>query len=120
MCGNTRFATAGLLRLNATLSRTSLAHAVDMAQHSYLSHEGRDGSTPADRVTRAGYRWRSVGENIASGPTAPEAVVDGWIKSPHHCANLMAPRYTEMGVAYSVNRASEAGIYWAQLFGAPR
>ena len=120
MCGNTRFAVAGLLRLNAALSRTALAHAADMAQHSYLAHEGRDGSSPADRVTRAGYRWRSVGENIASGPTTAEAVVDGWIRSPRHCANLMAPQYTEMGVAYSVNRASEAGIYWVQVFGTPR
>ena len=120
MCGNTRFAAARSLRLNATLSRASLAHAVDMAQHSTLSHEGRDGRSPADRVTRAGYRWRSVGENIASGPTTPEAVVDGWIRSPPHCANLMAPHFTEMGIAYSVNRASEAGIYWVQVFGTPR
>ena len=120
MCGNSRFAVAGLLRLNVALSRAALAHAADMAQHSYLAHEGRDGSSPADRVTHAGYRWRSVGENIASGATSPEAVVDGWVKSPRHCANLMAAQYTEMGVAYSVNRESEAGIYWAQVFGAPR
>ena len=120
VCGNTRFAATGPLRLNATLNRAALAQAADMARHSYLAHEGRDGSTPGDRVTRAGYRWRSVGENLASGQTTPEAVLDGWIRSPHHCANVMAPRFTEMGVAYSVNRASEAGIYWVQLFGAPR
>jgi len=120
MCGNARFTAARALRLNPTLIRVSLAHAADMAQHNYLAHEGRDGSGPADRVTRAGYRWRSVGENIAYGRTAPEAVVDDWVKSPQHCENLMAPHYTEMGVAYSVNRASEGGIYWVQLFGAPR
>lgn len=120
MCGNARYAVAGLLRPNVILNRAALAHATDMAQHGYLAHEGRDGSTPADRVTRAGYRWRSVGENIASGPTTPEAVVDGWIRSPHHCANLMAPHFTEMGIAYSVNRATEAGIYWAQVLAAPR
>jgi uncharacterized protein YkwD len=120
VCGSKRLAAAGMLRLNATLNGTSLAHALDMAQHSYFSHEGRDGSTVADRVTRAGYRWRSIGENIASGASAPEVVVNDWIRSPQHCANLMAPQYTEMGVAYAVNRASEAGIYWVQLFGAPR
>ncbi len=119
-CGDKRFAAAGRLGLNATLSRTSLAHAADMARHSYMAHTGRDGSTPADRATRAGYRWRSVGENIAAGQTTPEAVVESWIKSPPHCANLMAPQFTEMGVAYSVDRASKAGIYWAQLFGTPR
>ncbi|MBI4290227.1 MAG: CAP domain-containing protein [Betaproteobacteria bacterium] len=120
LCGNERFAASGRLRLNDTLSRISLAHATDMARHSYLSHEGRDGSEPADRLTRAGYEWRSVGENIASGQTTPEAAVAGWLKSPAHCANLMASRHTEMGVAYSVNRASEAGVYWVLLFAAPR
>lgn len=120
VCGNRPFAASGRLRLNATLIGISLAHAEDMAQHSYFSHEGRDGSTLADRATRAGYQWRTVGENIASGQTTPEAVVKGWIMSPTHCANLMAPQYTEMGVAYAVNRASEAGIYWVQFFGAPR
>lgn len=120
VCGNTRFAAVGRLRLNAALSGTSLAHAADMAQHGYFDHRGRDGSTVADRATRAGYPWRSLGENIAAGPTTPEAVVKGWIMSPQHCANLMAPQYTEMGVAYAVNRASEAGVYWVQLFGTPR
>jgi uncharacterized protein YkwD len=120
MCGNSRFASAGFLRLNATLSRAALGHATDMAQHDYLAHEGRDGSTPAERLTRAGYRWRSVGENLASGPTTPEAVVDGWLRSPGHCANLMAPQFIEMGVAYAVNRKSKAGIYWVQVFAAAR
>ena len=98
----------------------ALAHATDMATHSLFAHEGRDGSSPADRATRAGYRWRSIGENIASGMTTPEAAVEGWLKSPPHCANLMAPQYTEMGIAFAVNRASKAGIYWGQLFGTPR
>lgn len=120
MCGPARYPPAGLLRLNATLNRVSLAHAADMAQKSYFSHESRDGSTLAQRVTRAGYRWRSVGENIAAGQTAPETVVADWIKSPQHCANLMAQRFIEMGVAYSVNRESNAGIYWVQVFAAPR
>jgi uncharacterized protein YkwD len=119
-CGDKRFAAAGRLKLNATLSKTSLAHAADMAQHGNMAHTGSDGSTPADRATRAGYRWRSVGENVAAGQTTPEAAVESWIKSPPHCANLMAPHFTEMGVAYSVDRASKAGIYWAQLFGTPR
>lgn len=120
MCGDKRFAAAGRLKLNATLSETSLAHAADMAQHSNMDHTGSDGSTPGDWATRAGYRWRSVGENIAAGQTTPEAAVKSWIKSPPHCANLMAPQFTEMGVAYSVDKASKAGIYWAQLLGTPR
>lgn len=119
-CGSTRFAAARPLLLNDTLSRASRAHAADMAQYNYFSHQGRDGSSPADRLTRAGYQWRSVGENIAAGPTTPENVVEGWIRSPEHCANLMAPQFREMGVAFAVNRASEAGIYWVQVFGVSR
>ena len=120
VCGRKPLAAAGRLALNVRLSEASQGHAADMAQHGYFAHKGRDGSTPAERATRAGYRWRSVGENIASGPTRPEKVVAGWLGSPPHCANLMAPQFTEMGVAYSVNRASRAGIYWVQLFGTPR
>lgn len=119
-CGSSRFAAAKPLSLSDTLSRASLAHATDMAQNNYFSHEGRDASSPADRVTRVGYNWKTVGENIAAGPTTPESVVENWLKSPAHCANLMAPQFREMGIAFSVNRASEAGIYWVQLFGARR
>jgi uncharacterized protein YkwD len=119
-CGGTRFAAARPLLLNDLLSRASLAHAADMAQYNYFSHEGRDGSSPADRLTRAGYHWRAVGENIAAGPTTPEIAVDDWMRSPQHCANLMAPQFREMGVAYSVNRASASGIYWVQVFGVQR
>ena len=114
-CGTTRFPAAPPLRLDDTLNRVALAHATDMAQHSFLSHEGRDGSTPSDRVTRGGYRWRSVGENIASGATSAQAVVTGWMNSAQHCANLMMGRYSEMGVAYAVNTQSAAGIYWVLL-----
>jgi uncharacterized protein YkwD len=119
-CGTTRFPAARPLLLNDLLSRASLAHAADMAQYNYFAHQGRDGSSPADRLTRAGYGWKAVGENIAAGPTTPESVVEGWIRSPQHCANLMAQQFREMGIAYSVNRASKAGIYWVQLFGAHR
>ena len=91
-----------------------------MARHNLLEHRGRDGSSAADRVTRAGYDWRSVGENIAAGQPSPQEVVAGWLRSPGHCANLMEPRFTDMGVAYAVDQKSEAGIYWAQVFGRAR
>lgn len=118
-CGNEMFAPAAPLRLNETLTRAAAVHVQDMARHGYLEHRGSDGSNAADRVTRAGYRWRSVGENIASGQPSAEEVVAGWLRSPEHCANLMQSRFTEMGVAFAVNQASEGGIYWTQMFGRP-
>lgn len=119
-CGGKPFAAAGPLRANATLDRAADAHSHDMAGKGFFSHDGSDGSTVLVRSTRVGYAGRAVGENIASGQTTPEAAVEGWIKSPPHCANLMNPVFTEMGLAYVVNPASPMGIYWTQVFGTPR
>lgn len=119
-CGRKRFAAAPPLRLAPKLSEAARAHARDMARHSHLAHEGSDGSTPAQRATRAGYAWRMVGENVAAGPTTPEEVMAGWLASPGHCENLMDPRFTEMGIAYTVDAKSASGVYWAQVFATPR
>jgi len=119
-CGWRRFKAAPPLVLSDTLQRAALAHARDMADRSILSHAGRDGSTSAERATRAGYRWRVVGENIAGGQSTPEQVVAEWVRSPRHCGNLMSADFSEMGVAYAVEPRSTAGIYWVQMFAAPR
>jgi len=120
-CGERAFKAARAVRWNATLAEASRLHAEDMARHDYFSHGGRDGSDPAQRVERAGYRYRMTGENIAAGgDMQAETAVAGWIKSPAHCANLMNPAYTEMGAAFAINARSEMGIYWAQAFGTPR
>jgi uncharacterized protein YkwD len=119
-CGRELFAAAPPLALApATLERAAAEHSLDMANHNYFDHAGRDGSSPAIRVTRAGYKWKEVGENLASGIMTPEEVVSGWVGSPHHCANLMDPKFRQMAVAYAVNNASNNGIYWTQLFGTP-
>lgn len=119
-CGSANLPAARPLRLNETLSRAASIHANDMAGKGFFSHDGSDGSSVMTRTTRVGYAGRAVGENIASGQTTPEAAVEGWIRSPPHCANLMAGTFTEMGVAFSVNPASPMGIYWTQVFGTPR
>ena len=119
-CGDRFFNASAPLRPNPLLDRAAASHAQEMARHGYLEHHGRDGSGPADRVSRAGYRWRSVGENIASGQTTAEQVVQEWLLSPVHCANLMSPSFVEMGLAYAVNGNSAAGIYWVQQLGRPR
>ena len=119
-CGNREFKAAAPLRWNDVLARAAQLHAADMARNNYFSHGGRDGSGPAQRIERAGYRYRSIGENIAAGQMKPEEVVAGWLKSPGHCANLMNPVFTEMGVAFAVEKNSRMGVYWAQTFGTPR
>ena len=119
-CGNRLFNRARPVRWCDSLAEASRLHAEDMAHYNYFSHSGRDGSDPAQRVERAGYRYRSTGENIAAGPMKPEDAVAGWIKSPPHCANLMNPAFTEMGVAFAIDPRSEMGVYWTQAFGTPR
>jgi uncharacterized protein YkwD len=118
-CGPTPFAAAPPLMLNPTLRRAALSYAQQMALFGYMDHTGHDGSSPAERITRSGYVWREMGENLASGVMSPEEVVDGWLHSPEHCANLMDPLYREIGVGFAVNRHDDAGVYWAMEFGTP-
>jgi uncharacterized protein YkwD len=119
-CGARRFGSAPPVRWNDRLAAAALAHSREMAQHNFFRHEGRDGSQVASRASRQGYPWRVVGENIAAGPGAPEQAVAGWLASPGHCANIMDPRFTEMGVAYATNPESRMTIYWTQVFATPR
>jgi uncharacterized protein YkwD len=119
-CGWKLFPAAPPLYLNPLLERAAILHSNDMATHGYMDHTGRDGSSPAERITRTGYKWHTVGENLASGITTPEELVKGWVGSPHHCENLMSADFTQMAIAYAVNPASDGGIYWTQVFGAPR
>jgi uncharacterized protein YkwD len=119
-CGHEQYDAAGPVTLSTALGEAALAHSVDMAEHSYFDHAGADGSTPATRVTRTGYLWRLVGENLASGMPTPEEAVAGWLQSPAHCHNLMDPRFTAMGVGFTVNPKSPYVIYWTQVFAQPR
>ena len=119
-CGSESFNAAPPLVLDTALTRAAKTQAQAMADGNFLDHKGRDGSTPSDRATRAGYNWRTVGENIAMGQTTPEAVVQDWIRSPEHSANIMEPVFQHMGVAFAVRPSSEGGIYWAQTLGRTR
>jgi uncharacterized protein YkwD len=119
-CGGRRYEPAPPLRLNARLGAAALAHSREMARTGRFEHEGARGDTPAERVQRAGYDARRIGENIAAGPTSAEEVVRGWLDSPGHCANLMDPRFEEMGLAYDADARSRGGIYWTQVFATPQ
>jgi uncharacterized protein YkwD len=119
-CGSVRVDAAPPLTLSRVLTEAASLHARDMAQHGSLDHRGSDGSQPDERVSRAGYRWRATGENIASGLRDAEGVVAGWLDSPGHCTNIMGPQFTEMGVAFALAPSRNPAIYWAQVFAARR
>lgn len=120
-CGAQSFRPAAPLRWSGTLGLTALAHGRDMANEHYFSHKGRNGSTVGQRANLAGYKWSRVGENIAVGQETAAEVVETWLASAGHCANIMDPAFTEMGAATAANRASaEPRPYWVQVFGNPR
>jgi uncharacterized protein YkwD len=118
-CGSERFAAAPSLGVSRKLNEAAAGHARDMARRKYFEHRGSDGSQPKDRVLRAGYHSRLTGENIAYGPESAEEVVAGWLASPGHCANIMDPRFQDIGVGLATGR-KRGQIYWVQNFGAPR
>jgi uncharacterized protein YkwD len=119
-CGVQAFGAAPALAWNETLAAAALGHSRDMATKRYFNHREPDGSDPAGRATRAGYRWRQVSENIASGQRTVAEAVAGWLDSPGHCANIMNPAVTEMGAAFAFDPASEnRTLYWTQMFGRP-
>lgn len=113
-CGGEYFPSAGPVSWNDELTAAAQIHSNDMNANSFFSHTGSDNSSLADRVRKIGYKYSTIGENIAMGETqTEELVVEGWMNSPGHCRNIMQGRFTEMGVARS-------GIYWTQVFGRPR
>ncbi|MET8770347.1 CAP domain-containing protein [Streptomyces sp. NPDC004658] len=103
------------LTLNATLTKAAQAHSDDMAAHQNMSHTGSDGSSPGDRITRAGYTWSSYGENVAYGYSTAEQVMAGWMSSPGHRANILNCGFKEIGVGLA-----QPGSYWTQDFGTAR
>jgi uncharacterized protein YkwD len=107
------------LSLNGKLYDAALAHAVDMVMNNFFDHVGSDGSLPWDRVSRAGYSWSSVRENIAAGyPTALDCF-NGWVGSPGHYANMIATDVTEIGLAHVTRPGTTYYHYWVLVLARP-
>jgi uncharacterized protein YkwD len=118
---NVQRANAGLSALNSQSQLGSAAqlHSADMACNNYFSHTGLDGSTVGVRATRQGYNWSFIAENIAAGYGSPEAVVEGWMNSPGHKANILNANAVEVGIGYAYSDNSTYGVYWTAVFGKP-
>lgn len=116
-CGWKRFDAAPPLVRSTILDRVAHAHAEDMAARGRMEHAGGDGSSPAERASRAGYAWMRIAENVAQGQATPEEAVASWLKSSGHCASLMDAAYVETGIGVATGGAG--GPYWAQVFGTP-
>ncbi|MEU9351047.1 CAP domain-containing protein [Streptomyces griseoloalbus] len=103
------------VKANSTLTEAAQKHSEDMAASGSMSHTGSDGSSPGDRITRAGYDWSTYGENVAYGYSTPEQVMAGWMASPGHKENIVNCAFKEIGVGLA-----QPGDYWTQDFGTAR
>ncbi|MEV6836663.1 CAP domain-containing protein [Streptomyces sp. NPDC051133] len=97
------------------LTAAAQAHCADMVARDFYDHTSPDGSRPWDRAAAAGSHRRTIGENIACGQRSPAEVVDGWMRSPGHRANILKREFSHIGIGFT--GGGRAGTYWAQLFG---
>ena len=116
-CGDKTFGPAGPLAANPQLRTAARGHSTDMGARNFFAHANPDGRSPADRAKGAGFASSYVGENIYAGPKSAREAVDGWMKSPGHCENIMNPKYRLLGVGYAYTKGSSYGHYWTQDFG---
>ncbi|NEP07952.1 MAG: CAP domain-containing protein, partial [Okeania sp. SIO4D6] len=95
----------------------------NMALQDFFDHTGLDGSSAGDRIETTGYDFSAWAENIAVGYLTPEAVVEGWMNSPGHRANILDPNLQEIGVGYYFLENDTGSVnfnnYWTQVFGTP-
>ncbi|MFJ4678007.1 sigma-70 family RNA polymerase sigma factor [Kitasatospora sp. NPDC088783] len=116
---NTQRAQAGCgpVRANAKLATAALRHSEDMAARNFFDHTNPDGAGPQQRIDAVGYAWSGWGENIARGQKDAAAVMESWMNSPGHRANILNCKFTELGVGVHLGTG---GPWWTQDFGTPR
>ena len=99
------------LTANWELSRVARYKSQDMLNKGYFSHTSPTYGTPFQMSKAFGLSFRTAGENIARGYPTPQAVVNGWMNSSGHRANILNASYTQIGVGYVAQ-----GNYWTQMF----
>lgn len=93
------------------LSRVARYKSQDMVDNRYFSHTSPTYGSPFQMIKAFGLSFRTAGENIAYGQRTPQAVVNAWMNSSGHRANILNASYTQIGVGYVA-----AGHYWTQMF----
>lgn len=108
------------LAYNETLAQAASAKAADMAAKGYFSHTGPDGSRFWHWVRDAGYEYAYVGENLAINFNESEDVVNAWLNSPAHRANIMSAKFTEVGIGMATGTyKGKTALFIVQMFGTP-
>ena len=99
------------LELDVELSKVAKDKSKDMQQNNYFSHNSPTHGSPFDMMKKYGIQYNAAGENIAQGQQSPEEVVNAWMNSEGHRANIMNENFTHIGVGHV-----EEGNYWTQMF----
>lgn len=107
---------AGLkpLKLNTDLNKVATLKSQDMVDKNYFSHTSPTYGSPFDMMSKFGVSYRSAGENIAMGQKTPSEVMNGWMNSAGHRANILNGSFTDLGVG--IAKDSNGRLYWTQMF----
>ncbi len=115
-CGGRYYKPVQPVAWSEILWEASSGHCSTMARRGILCHTDYDGARPGENILRLGYKWSAYGENVGEGYRTPEEMVNGWLKSPGHCENIMNPAFREAGSSFL--RGAQ-GIYWTLILAAP-
>lgn len=99
------------LQADLELSRVAREKSRDLAVNNYFDHNSPTYGSPFDMMRAYGISYRTAGENIAKGQRSPQEVVNAWMNSPGHRANILNGNFTHIGVGYV-----EQGNHWTQMF----
>ena len=102
------------LTLDNQLSKLARLKAEEMAKKGYFSHTSPTYGSAFDMMNKYGVSYRTAGENIAKGQKTAESVMNGWMNSSGHRANILSSAYTNIGVGYA--KDSRGNTYWVQIF----
>ena len=98
---------------NKELQRVAGYKARDMTDRNYFSHDSPTYGSPFNMMKSFGIRYSSAGENIAKGQKTPQQVVNAWMNSSGHRANILNSNYTQIGVGYDSRSNSGSNVYKA-------
>ena len=104
----------GSLTLDSQLSKLARMKAEDMAKNGYFSHTSPTYGSAFDMMKQDSVSYRTAGENIAKGQKTAESVMNGWMNSSGHRANILSSAYTHIGVGYA--KDSKGNTCWVQIF----
>jgi uncharacterized protein YkwD len=126
------------LKNDPLLDQSSEVHSANMASRDFFGHcDLVDLTLPGDRMTAVGYLWNSLGENVAAGQSTPQSVMDSWMGSSGHRANILSTDFREVGIGYVLDASDQGNVdfdadsdctadssghgpyfhYWTQNFG---